>query len=123
MWRTGYPRQPLRDRRGLESALNRGRNAAYYEGADIIRQAALIAVGVAQTQPYLDGNKRTAVHICNVFLLANNITIIDEDFEIHEQLIAVAESGVPRPIAEDRFEAWLRLHTRDNRHPYYPGLE
>ncbi len=113
MRRTGSTPQPLRDRSGLESALNRGPSAAYYEGANIVRQAALIAVGIAQTQPYLDGNKRTAAMVCIVFLGFNDITIIEEDFDIHEQLIAIAESGVPRAVAEDRFEAWLRLHIRD----------
>jgi len=75
-------------------------------------------VGIAQTQPYLDGNKRTAAHIRVVFLDVNDVndvndvTIIEVGFAIDEQLILVAESGDPRAIAEDRFEAWLRLHTR-----------
>jgi len=109
---SGSTPQPLRDRGGLESALNRGKAAAYYEGADRIRQAALMMVGIAQTQPYLDGNKRTAAHIRVVFLDVNDVTIIEVGFAIDEQLILVAESGDPRAIAEDRFEAWLRLHTR-----------
>ncbi len=35
----------------------RPRMAAYYSEADIIYQAALLAVGISQAQAFLDGNK------------------------------------------------------------------
>ena len=47
---------PLRYAGLLESAVLRPQMAAYYEEADLVRQAALLAVGIAQNQPYVDGN-------------------------------------------------------------------
>ena len=71
MERLGSSPEPLRDRSGLESAVFRPRNAAYYEGADLIRQAAVLAIGISQSQSFSDGNKRTAFEACDVFLRAN----------------------------------------------------
>ena len=47
--------------------------AAYYEGADIVRQAALLGVGISQAQAFLDGNKRTAYLALNTFLRMNGL--------------------------------------------------
>src|SRR5216683_335276 len=61
MERFGLAPAPLRDEGVLESAVMRPRMAAYYDEADLIRQAALLAVGISQAQAFLDGNKRTAL--------------------------------------------------------------
>jgi death-on-curing protein len=50
----------LRDRAGLESALGRPRNYLLYEQADLALQAATLAHGVAESQTFIDGNKRLA---------------------------------------------------------------
>ena len=52
----------------LESAVMRPQMAEHYEGADMIRQGALLAIGVSQAQAFLDGNKRTAFAASRVFL-------------------------------------------------------
>ena len=48
MDRTGDPPSPLRDRGLLEAAVMRPRMAAHYENADLIQQAALLAIGISQ---------------------------------------------------------------------------
>lgn len=48
----------------LESALVRPQNAAAYEDADIIRQAATLFWGITSNHAFRDGNKRTAVVCC-----------------------------------------------------------
>lgn len=48
MEQTGYAPAPLRDEGLLDSAIQRPRTAAYHEEADLIRQAALLAVGISQ---------------------------------------------------------------------------
>src|ERR1044072_1297614 len=58
----------------LESAVMRPQMAAYYEGADLIRQAALLAVGISQAQAFLDGNKRTAFAATDAFLRVNGLS-------------------------------------------------
>jgi death on curing protein len=57
--RAGQLSTQLRDRGLLESALQRPQNAAYYEGADAVTQAALYMIGIALNHPFVDGNKRT----------------------------------------------------------------
>ena len=57
------------DHRSLvESALARPRQAAAYENADIIRQAATLCFGLIKNHLWLGGNKRTATHITEAFL-------------------------------------------------------
>jgi prophage maintenance system killer protein len=52
----GEAPRPLRNEGLLESALTRPQMAAYYEEADIIRQATLLGTGISQAQAFLDGN-------------------------------------------------------------------
>lgn len=46
----------LRDRAALAGALARPINYAQYEHADLALQAATLAHGIAETQPFIDGN-------------------------------------------------------------------
>ena len=50
----------LRDRGGLEGALGRPRSYADYQSADLALQAAVLAHGIAESQTFIDGNKRLA---------------------------------------------------------------
>lgn len=108
MERTGYVPAPLRDEPGLESAIMRPRMAAYYEGADLVRQCALLTVGIAQAQAFLDGNKRTAYAAADVFLRLNAFEFSGDPLELARQLEVVAERSGSLADATDRFEAWLR---------------
>lgn len=63
----------LRERSLLESAVQRPQNAAYYEGADLITQAALYMTGIALNHPFIDGNKRTGYISGMTFLQINGI--------------------------------------------------
>jgi len=58
---TAQAADQLRDRAGLESALGRPRNYALYEDADLALQAAALAHGIAESQTFIDGNKRLAL--------------------------------------------------------------
>src|SRR5437870_5204601 len=70
----------------LESAVMRPQTAAYYEDADLIRQAALLAVGISQAQAFLDGNKRTAYVALRTFLELNGLTFAGEPLDVARQL-------------------------------------
>lgn len=48
----------------IESALARPQQAAVYENADLIRQAATLYFGLIKNHPWVGGNKRTATAIC-----------------------------------------------------------
>ncbi len=108
MERFGLAPAPLRDEGLLESAVMRARMAAYYGEADIIRQSALLVVGISQAQAFLDGNKRTAFAACDVFLRLNGLAFAGDSVALAMQLEAVAERTGNLEEATDRFEAWLR---------------
>ena len=96
----------------LESAVMRPQMAEHYEGADLIRQAALLAVGVSQAQAFLDGNKRTAFAASRVFLRVNGYRLIVGSLEMARRLVAVAERADSLDAATARFEEWLRANVR-----------
>lgn len=104
----GLTPEPLRSLDLLESAAMKPQAAAYYANADIAEQAALIAVGISQNQPFLDGNKRTAYTAMRMFLTINHFRIEAPRLEIARQLEAVAEREGSLDEATALFAAWLQ---------------
>ena len=104
----GTRSQGLRDEGALESAIMRARMAEHYEGADAVRQGALMAIGISQAQAFVDGNKRTAYLSLDTYLAANGLDYVGEPLELGQQLERVAERPGERDAATDEFEAWLR---------------
>lgn len=102
---------PLRSIDLLESAVMRPQAVAHYGGADMPEQAATLAVGISQNQPFLDGNKRTAFAAMQVFLDVNGLSIQADNLDIAKQLIAVAEREDGLEEATARFAAWVRERT------------
>lgn len=103
---------PVRDEGLLESAVLKPQMAAHYEEADLVRQAALLAAGISQNQPFVDGNKRTAYLAATVFLRVNGRPFIGEPLELARELEAIALRTDSLDDAIRRFEQWLRQHTR-----------
>ena len=59
----------IRDMGGLQSALTRPENVAYYkEKATVFDQAAALTYGLIKNHPFVDGNKRVAALMCELFL-------------------------------------------------------
>ena len=112
MRRLGDEPKPLREEGILESAVMRPQMAAYYEGADIVRQAALLGVGISQAQAFLDGNKRTAYLALNTFLRMNDLTYIGDRLALARQFERFAERSNEPDEAIDAFEAWLRQYVQ-----------
>lgn len=78
----------------LESAIARPMNAAAYEGADLVAQAATLMWGLVRNHPFSDGNKRTAL-IATVALLDLNDHVLDmSDDEKFELVIGIANGRV-----------------------------
>lgn len=93
----------------LESALLRAQTAEYYEQADHVRQAVLLAIGISQNQPFVDGNKRTGFFAALTFLIANGWEIDPAAIEpFADRLIQVAERSAEWEPAAGEFEQWLR---------------
>ena len=110
MQRTGSEPQPPRTLDGLASALNRAATAGYYSGADLVGQAARLAVGVSRAQAFLDGNKRTAFFATAVFLNLNGLRFTGDSLAGAMLLDELADPSVCDDEADERFEAWLRAH-------------
>jgi death-on-curing protein len=99
---------PLRDMGLLESALMRPQTTAHYERADLVRQSALLAIGISQNQPFLDGNKRTAFISLITFIGMNGYAFVGNPMELARQLERVAERTGTLDEATDSFESRLR---------------
>lgn len=98
----------VRDAGLLSSALNRPRNLWAYarQSADLAGIAAMYAAGIARNHPFLDGNKRTAAVVCELFLDVNGHELIADDDAWYQAMIGLA-SGV---TDETQFASWLRGH-------------
>lgn len=102
----GEGRAGVFDRSLIESALARPRQAATYDGADLIAQAATLLYGMIRNHPWVGGNKRTATTLTQLFLRRNGNRIIAATEEVVELVLAV-EAGEWQ-LAE--IEIWLRRH-------------
>ena len=101
------PRYGVFQRSLIESALARPRQAAAYENADIIRQAATLCFGLIKNHPWNGGNKRTATTLTRTFPLLNGWNLIARMEERVEMVLAV-ESDL---WEVDEIESWLRQRT------------
>ena len=88
----------------IESALARPQNAAAYEGADIIRQAATLCFGLIKNHPRVGGNKRTATSLTDEFLFRNGYAL-QASLEEYVELSLAIESD---RFGVDEIEAWYR---------------
>jgi death on curing protein len=108
MEQAGLTSVPLRSEDLLESALGRAQAAAYYNDADLAMQASVLAIGISQNQPFLDGNKRTALFSLLMFIGINGLRYTDDPYAIADRLVAVAEREGSLEEATEAFAAWLR---------------
>ena len=81
----------LRDSGLVESALASARNTFYYANGDVFDVAAGYAFHLAESQAFIDGNKRTAVVAALVFLGRNGVYVQSATWELYSAMIDVAE--------------------------------
>ena len=97
----------VRDESLLDSALAKPRNVlAYADGPDIFRLAASYAFGIARNHAFVDGNKRTALVVCILFLNLNGRDISAPKDEEYDTFIHLADGS----LGEDQLTAWLTAH-------------
>src|SRR5680860_756048 len=112
MLRSGYGAEGWRDEGLLESALMRAQAAEYYEGADLVRQAVLMAVGISQNQPFVDGNRRAAYGVLDVFLRINGLEFTGDPIELAKHFEDTAEPEEDRNAGTDRLVEWIGERVR-----------
>ena len=103
----------LRDAKALESALARAEQLAHYGSPDGAELAAAYGFGIARYHPFSDGNKRTALAACLVFLQINDALpdpdLPGRDIDAWEELVTdVAASREDRAGLSKRLKALLR---------------
>ena len=88
----------LRDRGLLESAVRAAENvAAYAESFDLYDLAAAYIFHIAESQPFVDGNKRAALASGLVFLHQNGIALEDPDERLYDVMITIATKATSKP--------------------------
>lgn len=96
----------IRDIGLLESAIN----APFQTFGDVdlfpsvYEKAARLLVGIAKNHPFVDGNKRTAIHAMSVFLVCNKFEFHCSDKIASDFVIKIVESD----ISIKKVSSWIQ---------------
>ena len=101
----------VRDSGLVESALASAKNTFYYAHGDLFDVAASYAFHLAESQAFIDGNKRTAVASAMVFLARNGVYAQPPRWELYTAMIDVAEK---KKSKADLAEIFRRCARQDN---------
>ena len=93
----------LRDEAALESALTAAENRAYYENASLAICAATYAYHLSQAHAFIDGNKRIAAAVSELFLSINEARLELTNDEIVDLFLGIAASRITRDEVERIF--------------------
>lgn len=95
----------LRDRKLLDSALNRARHYfAYADAQDIVDMAGLYTAGIVRNHPFVDGNKRAGFVIGVLFLELNGFEFTATEEDATQAVMELAAGG----LDEKAYSSWLR---------------
>lgn len=88
----------VRDKNALESAVMTP--ASTYDGAflhdDLFHMAAAYAYHIAENQPLVDGNKRTALNAALVFLDVNGWLVTDPESRLYQAMIDMSSRALDK---------------------------
>jgi len=96
-------RHGVRDAGALESALAAAENRVYYQQATLSMCAATYAYHLTQAHAFLDGNKRVAAAVAEIFLELNGTELRTTDDEIVTLFLAIAAGEITRQDVEQWF--------------------
>jgi death-on-curing protein len=92
----------LRDAGALESALHRPQTG-YYD--TLVHEAAALLESLVQNHPFVDGNKRVAFAVVDVFLRINGHSITADSKAIYDYIIKLFDD---RTFDMDHLVPWLQ---------------
>jgi len=92
----------------LDSALDRPKNKAHCVRPSTATLAAAYAFGLVKNHPLLDGNKRTAAVVSELFLNLHNAQFTVTDAQVVETIEGVATGR----ICEEELILFFESHTR-----------
>lgn len=94
----------IRDAGLLEGAISRAQNRHTYDSAaTLFDLAAALCHGICKNNPFLDGNKRTALLSARAFLFLNGQAFEPKETDEVENMVAVASGG----LDEAGIAAWF----------------
>lgn len=99
----------IRDPGALLSALHRPQTG-YYD--TLIHEAAALLESLVQIHPFVDGDKRVAFAVVDVFLRINGFTITADSKSIYEYMIKLFED---RAFDMEHLVPWLQAIVRPSR--------
>lgn len=96
----------IRDRGLLDSALARPVNKSGYDKPSTADLAAAYGFGIAKNHPFMDGNKRTALVVTELFLNLNDFELKADDSSCLITFLALADGS----LSEEELSAWIQKH-------------
>jgi len=96
----------IRDLGALESALHRPQTG-YYD--TIIHEAAALMESLIQNHPFVDGNKRVAFSVVDVFLRINGYSIIANSTTLYDYIVMLFDR---KTFDMEHLVPWLQEITR-----------
>lgn len=93
----------LRDEGAFESALAAAENRAFYEEADLAVCAATYAYHLSQAHAFIDGNKRVAAAVAEVFIELNGERLKATNDEVVNLFLSIAAGELSRDEVEAFF--------------------
>ena len=105
----------IRNEHGLESALAQPLNVFVYGQGDLYDVAAAYAYHLAENQPFIDGNKRTAITAALMFLEGNGVATSSlTDEQLYDAMIAIAQKRLDKAGLAALFRSQLSSEARGN---------
>jgi death on curing protein len=100
----------VRDHGLLESALARPKNLFAYSDPTpgLCTLAAAYAAGISSNHPFLDGNKRTAMHVAFVFIEFNGLHVTASEEDAYLTILGLAAGE----ISEKELATWFERNTQ-----------
>ena len=100
----------IRDQGLLESAvmMPQASFGGEYLHTDLFEMAAAYAFHIAENQPFLDGNKRTALVSALVFLDLNGYELHDPEMKFYEAMISIANKTMNKSDLATLFRSFAQ---------------
>ena len=86
----------IRERGLIESALGSAQNVFWYGHGNLFDVAAAYAFHIAESQAFIDGNKRTAAASAISFLRLNGVCFPKDDGSVYRAMITIAEKRLDK---------------------------
>jgi death-on-curing protein len=87
----------IRERGLVDSASGAAQNTFWYGRGGLFDIAAAYAFHIAESQAFVDGNKRTAVATAVMFLRKNGMRFPEDDGSVYTAMIEVANKRMDKP--------------------------